>query len=174
MPLNSLKNRTWILVADGARALLIRNEGSATQPKFALIRRYKQENPATREQGTDRPGRTNDAGTHKSAMEPTDWHQIAEDRFVHELAEVIGAAFQRNEFELAHHCGPADGARRNAQSPPRGDQGSHSLRDQQGLHPFAAPGVGRSNPQASLLRACLGLNRSKSKRVSISFNDRWP
>ena len=43
MPLNSLKNRTWILVADGARALLIRNEGSATRPKFALIRRYEQE-----------------------------------------------------------------------------------------------------------------------------------
>jgi protein required for attachment to host cells len=99
MPLNSLKNRTWILVADGARALLIRNEGSATQPKFALIRRYRQENPATREQGTDRPGRTNDATTHKSAMEPTDWHQIAEDRFVHELAQVISTAFQRNEFD---------------------------------------------------------------------------
>jgi protein required for attachment to host cells len=99
MPLNSLKNRTWILVADGARALLIRNEGSATKPKFALIHRYEQENPATREQGTDRPGRTNDATTHKSAMEPTDWHQIAEDRFVHEIAEVISSAFERHEFD---------------------------------------------------------------------------
>jgi protein required for attachment to host cells len=99
MTLNSLKNRTWILVADGARALLIRNEGSATRPKFALIRRYEQENPTTREQGTDRPGRTNDATTHKSAMEPTDWHQIAEDRFVHEIAEVISTAFERHEFD---------------------------------------------------------------------------
>jgi protein required for attachment to host cells len=99
MPLNSLKNRTWILVADGARALLIRNEGSATKPKFALIRRYQQDNPATREQGTDRPGRTNDAGTHKSAMENTDWHQIAEDRFVHDIAQVISTAFQRHEFD---------------------------------------------------------------------------
>src|SRR5262245_1146930 len=99
MSLNSLKNRAGIRVADAARALPIRNEGSATRPKFALIRRYEQENPATREQGTDRPGRTNDATTHKSAMENTDWHQIAEDRFVHEIAEVISAAFGRNEFD---------------------------------------------------------------------------
>jgi protein required for attachment to host cells len=99
MPLNSLKNRTWILVADGARALLMRNEGSATRPKFALIRRYEQTNPATREQGTDRPGRTNDSSTHKSSMENTDWHQIAEDRFVHEIAQMLTTAFQRNEFD---------------------------------------------------------------------------
>ena len=29
MPLNTLKNGTWILVADGARAILMRNDGSA-------------------------------------------------------------------------------------------------------------------------------------------------
>jgi protein required for attachment to host cells len=99
MPLNSLKHGTWILVADGARAILLRNEGSAPKPKFALLRRYEQANPATREQGTDRPGRTNDSSTHKSAMEPTDWHQIAEDRFVHEIADVLSAAFHRHEFD---------------------------------------------------------------------------
>jgi protein required for attachment to host cells len=99
MPLNALKNGTWILIADGARALLIRNEGSATKPRFALIRRYEQENPATREQGTDRPGRTNDSTTHKSAMENTDWHQIAEDRFVHEIAQILSTAFHRHEYD---------------------------------------------------------------------------
>jgi protein required for attachment to host cells len=99
MPLNTLKNGTWILVADGARALLIRNEGSATKPRFALIRRYEQENPATREQGTDRPGRMNDSGTHKSAMENTDWHQISEDRFVHEIAQILSTAFHRHEYD---------------------------------------------------------------------------
>jgi protein required for attachment to host cells len=99
MAFNALKHGTWILIADGARALLLRNEGHALKPKFTLLQRYEQQNPPTREQGTDRPGRTNDAGTHKSAMEPTDWHQIAEDRFVHEIADVLQAAFHRHEFE---------------------------------------------------------------------------
>jgi protein required for attachment to host cells len=99
MPLNTLKNGTWILVADGARAILMRNDGSAPKPKFTLISRYQQANPATHEQGTDRPGRTNDSSTHKSAMEPTDWHQLAEDRFVHEIAGILSAAYHRHEFD---------------------------------------------------------------------------
>lgn len=99
MPFNSLKHGIWILVADGARALLMRNDGSPLKPKFTLLRRYEQVNPATREQGTDRPGRTNDAGTHKSAMEETDWHQLAEDRFVHDIADVLSAAYHRREFD---------------------------------------------------------------------------
>jgi protein required for attachment to host cells len=99
MPINSLKHGIWILVADGARALLMRNDGSPLKPKFTLIRRYQQENPPTREQGTDRPGRTNDAVGHKSAMEETDWHQLAEDRFVREMADVLSTAYNRHEFD---------------------------------------------------------------------------
>jgi protein required for attachment to host cells len=99
MPLNPLKHGIWILVADGARALLMRNDGNELKPKFTLFRRFEQTNPATREQGTDRPGRTNDAGTHKSAMEETDWHQIAEDRFVHEIADLLSSAYNRHEFD---------------------------------------------------------------------------
>ena len=69
------------------------------KPKFTLLRRYEQQNPPTREQGTDRPGRTNDAGTHKSAVQQSDWHQLAEDRFVHELVDDLTAAFNRHEFD---------------------------------------------------------------------------
>ena len=99
MPLNTLKHGVWILVADGSRALLLRNDGFPLKPKFTVLRRYAQANPATRDQGTDRPGRMNDFGSHKSAMEETDWHQIAEDRFVHEIADSLAAAFHRHEFD---------------------------------------------------------------------------
>jgi protein required for attachment to host cells len=94
-----LDHGTWIVAADGSRAVIMRNDGTPAKPKFTLIRRYEQENPPTREQGTDRPGRTNDAGTHKSAMEQVDWHQLAEDRFVHGLVGDLTTAFNRHEFE---------------------------------------------------------------------------
>jgi protein required for attachment to host cells len=99
MPLSDLKHGTWIIAADGARALLLRNDGAGRKPKFTLLRRYEQDNPATRDQGTDRPGRTNDSTTHKSAMEETDWHQMAEDRFVHGMADLLLSAYNRHEFE---------------------------------------------------------------------------
>jgi protein required for attachment to host cells len=94
-----LEHGTWIVAADGARAMIMRNDGTPAKPKFTLLRRYEQENPPTREQGSDRPGRTNDAGTHKSAMEQADWHQLAEDRFVHGLVDEITTAFNRHEFD---------------------------------------------------------------------------
>jgi protein required for attachment to host cells len=94
-----LDHGTWIVAADGARAMIMRNDGSPAKPKFTLLRRYEQENPPTREQGTDRPGRTNDPGTHKSAVEQADWHQLAEDRFVHDLVGELTTAFNRHEFE---------------------------------------------------------------------------
>jgi protein required for attachment to host cells len=93
-----LDHGTWIVAADGARAMIMRNDGTPAKPKFTLIRRYEQKNPPSREQGTDRPGRTNDAGTHRSAMEEVDWHQLAEDRFVHSLIDEITSAFNRHEF----------------------------------------------------------------------------
>src|SRR5438132_1054534 len=69
-------NKSWVLVADGARALVLRNDGDAEYPNLKLVRTYGQENPATRKQGTDKPGRTHESvGSGRSAMEPTDWHQ---------------------------------------------------------------------------------------------------
>src|SRR5690606_28340565 len=55
-----------------------------------VFREEVQDNPPTREQGTSRPGRMRDSvGPHNSAMEMTDWHQLAEDRFAKDLAEIL-------------------------------------------------------------------------------------
>ncbi len=53
IPRNSL-----ILVGDGQKALFLRNRGSAQRIDLVVERILEQENPATREQGTDRPGRS--------------------------------------------------------------------------------------------------------------------
>jgi protein required for attachment to host cells len=79
-----------VFVGDGTKALFLRNKGDAELVNLVVERIFEQDNPATRDQGTDRPGRScASAGTHRSAMEETDWHQLAEDRFVGEVAETL-------------------------------------------------------------------------------------
>src|SRR5258708_40252693 len=51
IPHNSL-----VLVGDGQKALFLRNRGSALDVDLVVEQILEQDNPATREQGTDRPG----------------------------------------------------------------------------------------------------------------------
>lgn len=82
-----LDHESWLLVADGARALLFRNEGTASEPQLKVVRAYEQDNAPSRDQGTDKPGRTNSSvGFHRSSMEVPDWHRIAEDKFMIRIA----------------------------------------------------------------------------------------
>jgi protein required for attachment to host cells len=95
-----LSNKSRILVADGARGLVLRNDGDAQIPNLKLVRSYGQDNPATREQGTDKPGRTYESvGSRRSSMEPTDWHQIAEDRFVQHIAADMAKDLAAGQFD---------------------------------------------------------------------------
>lgn len=77
----------WILVADGEKYLLLCNVGNREKIALRVMRHKAQENPPTREQGTDRPGRLDDAGPGRSAVEETDWHRLAKERFTSDLAE---------------------------------------------------------------------------------------
>ena len=55
----------------------------------------EQENPPTREQGSDRPGRYSDGpSAHRSAVDDTDWHRVAKERFADEIAARL--------YKLAH------------------------------------------------------------------------
>lgn len=51
-------HNSLILVGDGRKALLLRNRGNAQRIDLVVGRIVEQDNPATREQGTDRPGRS--------------------------------------------------------------------------------------------------------------------
>jgi len=93
-----LSGDTRVLVADGARALVLRNDGDGAFPNLRLERSYGQDNPATREQGSDKPGRTNDSLGRRSAMENTDWHKVAEDRFVQGIADDMAKDLQAGTF----------------------------------------------------------------------------
>ena len=61
---------TLVLVGDGRKALFLRNRGGAGHPEFITERVMEQNNPATRDQGTDKPGRyAGPDGASRSAME---------------------------------------------------------------------------------------------------------
>ncbi len=104
-----LKHDGWMVVADGRKALFLRNEGDEKIPNLEVFREEEQDNPPTREQGTSRPGRFSDGpSVHRSAVADTDWHQLAEDRFAKELAAILHRQAQRGRFsELVLVAAPA-------------------------------------------------------------------
>lgn len=83
----NLKHGIWVLVADGEKALFLKNQGDTKYPNLEVVREMEQDNPPTREQGSDRPGRYSDGPSiHRSAVDDTDWHRIAKERFADEIA----------------------------------------------------------------------------------------
>lgn len=82
-----------VVIADGRKALILRNDGTAVAPKLATLQAL--DNPETRETrdiGTDRPGRTHESSTtRRSAMEQPDYHTQAEQRFAGVVAEAVHA-----------------------------------------------------------------------------------
>ncbi|MFC6491204.1 host attachment protein [Nitratireductor sp. GCM10026969] len=95
-----LEHGIWVMVADGEKALFLRNEGDAEYPNLEVVREMHDDNPPTREQGTDQPGRYRDAANvHKSGFEETDWHRIEKERFADEIAERLYRMAHRGRFE---------------------------------------------------------------------------
>jgi len=83
----------WVLVCDGAKALVLENIGDEKFPNLRTKEVFEQDDPKTHEQGTDAPGRSiNSIDARRSAMEQTDWHDQAEHRFLHDLAGRLDAA----------------------------------------------------------------------------------
>jgi len=85
-----LKHGLWIVVADGEKALVLINKGDTKFPDFEVVREMQQNNPATREQGTERPGRHSEGpSTHRTAYEETDWHRLNKERFATEISDLL-------------------------------------------------------------------------------------
>jgi len=87
----SIPRNGLVFVGDGQKALFLRNIGNAKFPNLTTERVFTDENPPTREQGTDRPGRGfKRAATHRrSSMEMTDWHELEKERFAEKVATAM-------------------------------------------------------------------------------------
>ncbi len=83
----------WVVVCDGAKALVLENIGNRASPRLHTREVYQQPDPKTHELGTDAPGRAfASVGNMRSAMEQTDWHDQAERGFLANLAGRLDAA----------------------------------------------------------------------------------
>lgn len=94
---------TWILVADGERARVLKNEGPGKGIEQALDRDF--ENPAThgfaRDLKSDKPGRAFDTGSGaRHAMAPHhDYHVFQKQVFAREMAKILDEAAAKKSFE---------------------------------------------------------------------------
>ena len=87
--MNILDQGTFILVTDSEKALLLENITDAQDPHFEVRRKEEQENPSDREQSANRPGRKQDTGVgQRSALDDTDWHELAKERFADDIADL--------------------------------------------------------------------------------------
>lgn len=91
----------WYFVGDGRRALFLRNDGDAISPSLRTEKVLEEENSPTHEQGSDRPGRVSAAGSagRRSAVEPTDWHDIEEHRFAQKVAAAIEQLVRKSKVK---------------------------------------------------------------------------
>ena len=112
-----IKKDALVLIADGEKALFLRNIGDAIYPNLAVEKKKTQDNPPTREQAANRRGRmydgaghsggTGQAGgagsavgnSHKSAFDNTDWHELAKERFASELADLLYKRAHSGDFD---------------------------------------------------------------------------
>ena len=93
-------HNSFVVVADGEKMLFFRNEGDTDYPKLEVERKREQDNPPDRDQKSDGPGRAfSSVGSGRSAFEEADFHQLEEDRFAAETAEMLKQRALRNDFD---------------------------------------------------------------------------
>ena len=100
----SIPHDAIVFVGDGRKALFLRNAGDEKFPNLKTEQVFVDQNPATHDQGSDRPGRLfagASARERRSAVEPTDWHQLEEHRFARMVAEVFEKLVRERKVKAA-------------------------------------------------------------------------
>jgi protein required for attachment to host cells len=71
--MTKLPHDALVFIGDGRKALFLRNAGDADIPDLRTEQVFKEDNPPTREQGTDKPGRgfASAGSPRRSGMEET-------------------------------------------------------------------------------------------------------
>jgi protein required for attachment to host cells len=89
-----IRRGEWVVVCDGAKALVLENTGDAKVPNLKTVKVFEQKDLPTHLLGSDVPGRAFSPGGHgsRSTIEQTDWHDQAERAFLTQLAQHLDAA----------------------------------------------------------------------------------
>ena len=91
---------TLVLVTDGRKMLFLRNEGDEEHMNLEVEQKKRRDDAPDRELGTDEAGSMFQSGSPgRSSYEETDFHQLEEDRWVHEAADIVNSRALKNDFE---------------------------------------------------------------------------
>ncbi|HUI12861.1 MAG TPA: host attachment family protein [Xanthobacteraceae bacterium] len=98
--MTKLPHDALVFVGDGRKALFLRNVGDEEVPDLRTEQVFKEADPPTREQGTDKPGRgfASAGSPRRSSMEETDWHHLEEQRFAQRVAAVLEEVVRRRHI----------------------------------------------------------------------------
>jgi len=84
---------TLVMVADGTKMLLLRNDGDVPCPVLNTLAHEEIVNLPTHSQGTDAPGRSQSSmGDRSSALDNVDWHRQTEEHFAAHVAAALDRA----------------------------------------------------------------------------------
>lgn len=84
-----IPHASWVVVADAGKFLVLENIGEDDLLNLQVLAAETHENPRSRDQGTDRPGRMAAPLSPRSAVDDTDWHRLEEARAAADLAHRI-------------------------------------------------------------------------------------
>ena len=96
-----IPHNAMVVVADGRKMLLFRNQGDEAYLQLEVVDHEEKPVPAREDFATDEPGTMRDYGAgmqQRSGYEDTDFHQLEEDRFAADTAEMLRKRALRNEF----------------------------------------------------------------------------
>jgi protein required for attachment to host cells len=97
----NIPHDAYVFIGDGHKALVLRNDGNAQFPHLKVDRVFvDHKNPSTHEQGSDRPGRSHSSvGPGRSSVSQTDWHDLEEHKFAHEVAAALEKIVRERNVE---------------------------------------------------------------------------
>jgi protein required for attachment to host cells len=88
-----IRQGDWVIVCDGKRALVLENAGDEKFLNLKTKEVFDHPDAKSSDQGSDAPGRAiASVGGARSAMDETDWHQQAEEKFLQKIAAHLDAA----------------------------------------------------------------------------------
>lgn len=95
-----IPRNTHVLVMDGGKMLLFKNDGGEAEPILNIVEHREQDSAATRDQGSAQPGTTHaSVGAKRSNYEQTDFHQLDEDHFAVDAADMLQREVLAGRFD---------------------------------------------------------------------------
>jgi protein required for attachment to host cells len=101
LPKLKIENRDWIVVCDGAKALILENAGDGVFPNLTTREVHTLAEFSKTHQSKAPPGRVfQSVGNKRSAVEQADPHELREQDFLQELAARLHTAVTSGEAKV--------------------------------------------------------------------------